>query len=125
VTLGADTTLATTDSSAVSRLTSAVNSDAASTPRALTLTASGASGKVVFDAAVGALAPLSTLALTASDISLNAGTVTSTAAQTYTGPLTLGADTTLTGVGITLGSNGGSNGSNHRQINTDKDTTQV
>ena len=103
VTLGADTTLVASGASAVIAMASSVNSASQVTPSALTLTAGGTGGNVVLSSTVGANKALSTLAVTASDIDLNGSAVTTTASQTYTGPVTLGANTTLTGVAITLG----------------------
>jgi hypothetical protein len=125
VTLGESTTLSATGSNAVIRLAAAVDSDSTSTPRALVINASGAAGRAVLGGAVGATAPLNTLAITASDIGVNGGAITTTTSQTYTGPVKLSADTTLTGVGVTLGGTVRSDGVARALTVNDSGTTML
>ena len=68
---------------------------------AQTLTVQGGTAAVTFGNLVGAVTPISALAVTGSTITLPAS-VTSTGIQTYTGPVALTADTTLAGTTITL-----------------------
>jgi mucin-19 len=124
VTLGANTTLAASDAAAVITLASSVNS-ASTTTRALTISASGTGGNAVIGSTVGATNALSSLAVTASDIDMNGGGVTTTTSQTYTGPVTLGLDTTLSGVGITLGSTVKSDGTHRSLAINDSGTTTL
>jgi filamentous hemagglutinin family protein len=125
VTLGADATLAASDTGAAITLVSAVNSASSATPRALTINVGGSGGAVVLGSPVGATAPLRSLTVTASDIAVNAGVVTSSAGQTYSGPVTLGADTTLSGAGITLGGSVKSSGGNRSLTINDSGTTTL
>ena len=60
-------------------------------------------GHAVLPAALGANAALKSLAISG-DASLDGGAITTTGAQTYTGAVALGADTQLTGTGISFGS---------------------
>jgi hypothetical protein len=61
------------------------------------LTVNAGSGTVTFAGAVGSNKQLASLTVTGSNIAINGGSVASTGAQTYTGPVTLGASaTTLT-----------------------------
>jgi filamentous hemagglutinin family protein len=53
-------------------------------------------GNTRLDAAVGATTALGSVAITAGSLSLNGGSVTTANAQTYTAPITLGSDTSLT-----------------------------
>ncbi len=98
-TLGADAVLASSGGSALT-----FNSTVAG-PHALTL---DTGGTTTFNAAVGsgpgnALASLSTLG---GPVTLNAGSVTTTGAQSYSGAVTLGQDTSLisSADGVTFGS---------------------
>jgi hypothetical protein len=125
LTLGESTSLSATGASAVITAAATVDSDAVGTPRALTISASGTNAKVALEAAVGGAKPLSSLAVTAEGIDLNAGAVTSVGGQTYTGAVTLGADTTLTGVGITLASTVKSDGTNRSLTINDSGTTTL
>ena len=95
VVLGVDASLTATGNGAVVSVAGNINSDATGSPRDLVINASGASSNVLLNGSVGGTALLKTLFVTASDIDLNGGAFTSSAAQTYTGPLTLGANTTL------------------------------
>ena len=91
VTLGADSTL-TTSNSAVN-FASTVDSAA---PGAETLTINAGTGNVTFGGAAGqshALANLTVTGLT----QINGGTVTTNGGQTYNGAVTLGSDVSLTG----------------------------
>jgi mucin-19 len=74
ITLGADATVLTNGSSAVITTTSTVNSDG--TARALTLSATGATGQVVVASAVGDTAALGALAINANSVALNGATST-------------------------------------------------
>jgi len=92
VTISANTTLATTDSTI--SFSSTVNDSVADT-HSLTLTAG--SGAITFSDVVGGSARLASLAATsthATGITLT-GNVTTSGAQTYTGNVALGANTTL------------------------------
>ena len=60
-------------------------------------------GNATFGGAVGNSRPLELLEVTGST-ALNGGSVATAGAQTYTGPVTLGLDTALTGSAITFGS---------------------
>jgi len=71
--------------------------------------------------AVGTTA-LTSLAVTG-PTALNGGSVATTADQTYTGAVTLGADMTLTGVGVTLSSTVQSPTIAHSLTVNDSDTT--
>jgi hypothetical protein len=90
VSLAEDTTL--------SGSTITTQSTLAGGTKALTITGSAVLGDGVADTVTG-LTTLSVSGTTA----INTNTITSVAAQTYTGAVTLGADTTLSGVAITLG----------------------
>ncbi len=90
VTLGADTTLTSTGGGLM-QFIGAINSDA--TARALSVV-----GRAEFDANVGGTKALASVAVTA-PTRLSAGLITTTGAQTYSGAVTLGADTKLTSSG--------------------------
>ena len=92
VTLGADTTLTTSDD--LVTFSSTIQNAAA---RALTIVAG--TGTVTFGGAAGGGATaLGSLAVTGATIAINGGAVTTSggSGQVYTGAVTLGADTTLT-----------------------------
>ena len=91
VVLSADATLTSTGGGAIG-FASTVNSQTA-TPRALTVNTVGAT---TFGGAVGTTNALASLTTDApGSTALNGGAVTTTGAQTYNDPVTLGVDTTL------------------------------
>ena len=67
---------------------------------AKTLTITG--NAVLGDGAADTVTGLTTLSVSGTT-AINTNTITSTGAQTYTGAVTLGSDTTLSGVAISLG----------------------
>ncbi|MCX5789644.1 MAG: hypothetical protein NTX64_14240 [Elusimicrobia bacterium] len=70
-----------------------------------TLTIAQGAGTLTFAGAVGHSTPLSSLSVTGAGTErLNGGEITTSGAQSYGGPALLGADTTLTGSALTLGS---------------------
>jgi hypothetical protein len=83
-----------TDASAVITTNGTVNSDG--TARALTLNVSNTSGRAVVLGAYGNTAALASVTINATAIALNGSSVNTTGNQTYTGPITLGANTNLT-----------------------------
>ncbi|MDP3907076.1 filamentous hemagglutinin N-terminal domain-containing protein, partial [Novosphingobium sp.] len=104
VVLGADTTLTSTGGGAIN-FGSTVDSDAGQT-RALT---TASTGVTTFAGRVGATDKLSTLTvngLTTLNVAgtLGAPSIQTTGAQTYTGAVSLGADTVLSGTTATFGS---------------------
>jgi filamentous hemagglutinin family protein len=62
------------------------------------------SGTTTFDGLVGGATPLTSLTDNALGVIVNTPAVTTTGAQTYDAPMTLGGNTTFTGAGITFGS---------------------
>ena len=90
VTLGANTTLTSTASGAIT-FASTINGDTANT-RTLTLSTVG---NQTFGGAVGGTAPLASFATGTGAVALNGGVVNTSGTQTFNGALTLGADTML------------------------------
>jgi filamentous hemagglutinin family protein len=112
VTLGADTTLT---GSTISTLGTVVGN-----AHALTVTGNAVLG----DAAADTVTGLSTLAVSGST-AINTGAVSSSGTQTYAGPVTLGADSTLTGAAITLASTVKSDGTNRSLTINDSGLTTL
>lgn len=79
---------------------SAVNADVAGFARTLSIDAGN--GDVSFDGAVGGTAALGQLTARANAIAISGGAMATTGDQTYTGAVTLGADTTLAGNDISF-----------------------
>ncbi|MEA3105851.1 MAG: hypothetical protein QOI88_456, partial [Gammaproteobacteria bacterium] len=85
------------------------------------LTVNAGSGATTFGAAVGTTTALTSLTTdVGGGTAINGGSVRTTAAQTYHDPVTLGADTTLTGVNVQFG---GSLDGAHALIVNDSGTT--
>ncbi|MBI3069367.1 MAG: hypothetical protein HYY79_10975 [Betaproteobacteria bacterium] len=115
VTLGANSTLASTGAGTI-QFASTLNGGFALTVNTV--------GNTIFTGAVGggpALASLTTDAVGATQI--NGGSVTTTAAQTYGDPVTLGADTTFTGVNVSFNNTLNSSGANRAVTVNDSGTT--
>ncbi len=96
VTLGASTIL----NGPIVRFYNTLNSDAIPTPRTLLVNSNNVT---LFDKTVGGIAPLASLETDAPGITqIYGGLVTTTGAQTYWDPVTLGADTILNGTNVTF-----------------------
>lgn len=71
-------------------------------PRSLTISAT--QGFAQFTSAVGSISALASLTVSSTQATrLNGGTIHTTGAQTYNGPVRLGVDTTLTASGVSFG----------------------
>jgi len=110
ITLGADTTL--TGSTITTQGTVTGNT------RTFTITGNAVFGNDIGDTVTG----VATLAVSGTT-AINTNTITSTGAQTYTGGVTLGADVTLTGVGVNLANTVKSDGTNRALTVNDSGTT--
>src|SRR5208337_1233183 len=97
VTLGAATVLTTTNSNVT--FTATVNGLVAG---AQSLTINQGTGTVSFGGVVGAAFSLASLAVNGVGGPITLLSVTTAGAQSYTGPVTLGANTVLTGTGLTF-----------------------
>jgi hypothetical protein len=115
-TLAADTVLSS--GSGAVNLSNTVNGGYALTVNSTGVTTFAAA------AAIGASVNLTSVTTNAGgSLVMNGGSVTTTGAQTYNDDVTLGADTTLNGVGITLGSTIKSNGTKRSLSVNDSGTT--
>jgi filamentous hemagglutinin family protein len=87
-----------------------------------TLAVNAGSGATTFGAAVGATTALTSVTTDAGGTTaINGGSIRTTAAQTYNDPITLGADTTLTGVNVRFA--GTLNGAHALTVNDSGTTT--
>ncbi|MBI1918657.1 MAG: autotransporter-associated beta strand repeat-containing protein, partial [Planctomycetes bacterium] len=103
VTLGANTTLISTDGNVT--FTGTVNSDSNATPRSLAITPAPGTGGITFNGAVGDAQALASLTAQGEFNNLNGGSVNTTGDQTYGGVVFLNAAgnaTTLTGANVTF-----------------------
>ncbi|MBL0718401.1 filamentous hemagglutinin N-terminal domain-containing protein [Piscinibacter sp. Jin2] len=107
VTLGADTTLSATAPAGTVSFGSTVNG-----ARSLAVSA----GTVDLNGAVGGSTALTSLELTAASILLDGGAVSTTGNQTYTGAVTLGANTILTSTAGTVSFSNTVDGSHNLSI---------
>ncbi len=105
VTLGADTVL-TSDTNGNIQFVSTLDSDSTATPRALTV---NTGGTTIFGGLVGATALASLTTDAPGTTQINGGGVTTTGAQTYHDPLSIGANTTLKGSTVSVSSFTGNN----------------
>ncbi len=108
VSLGADTTVTSTGSGANGQIKfgSTLNSDATTTPRALTV---NTAGTTIFGGLVGATALASVTTDAPGTTQINGGGVTTTGAQMYNDPLSIGANATLKGTTLSFPSFTGNN----------------
>jgi hypothetical protein len=104
VTLAQNTVLQSTGANASIAVANSINSDSAAN-RTLNITASGAGSAVSLGGTVGATNQLSQVDVTASAIALNGGSIRASGNETFTGAVTLGANTTLTAANVTTSAN--------------------
>jgi autotransporter-associated beta strand protein len=100
ITVSQNTSLQSTGFNASIDFSNAINSNTASN-RSLNVSASGSGSSVRLGGAIGNAARLGSLNISASRIALTSGVVNSSGNQSYTGIMTLGAGTTLTGANVT------------------------
>ncbi|HEX2828326.1 MAG TPA: filamentous hemagglutinin N-terminal domain-containing protein [Burkholderiales bacterium] len=105
VTLGSATTLTSTGNNAITF----ANTGSVNGPSALTIATGGAT---VLNGPIGTGTPLASLATGTGPVTIGGGFVTTTAGQTYSGAVTLTADTTLTGTNPTFTSTVAGGGNN-------------